>query len=337
MGLITDKLSIGNALLSSYNLDVSGNVRIDALSGTGTRMVVPDANGLLSTAPYSSTLDSTGLVGIFGDGSDGDVTLSSSTTLTREMNYRNLTLNGSVILNTAGYIVRVSGTLIMSASSIISCDGSAGQNAPAAGTKGNGGGSTMTAARYPWQCVPGSGGAGEQRSAAANSNGTGASRGSSTTTATSSGPVFIRAGAGGGGGGAHGSTTGRVAPVAGTAVWHGNAGGVGATASGTSTTAYASGGGGGGGGGICVVFANDVSAGTSTYIRANGGNGGNGYVGSNATGGGGGGGGGGTAILVYKTYKALPSLSANGGSVGTGGSGGTSGSNGLTILYRIKE
>jgi len=48
---------------------------------------------------------------VYGNGSDGDVTISSNTTLRRDMNYRNLTVNAGVTLNTAGHIVRVSGTL----------------------------------------------------------------------------------------------------------------------------------------------------------------------------------------------------------------------------------
>jgi len=46
----------------------------------------------------------------FGDGSDGDVTLVGTTTLTSDMFYNNLDINGN-ILNTAGYRVFVNGTL----------------------------------------------------------------------------------------------------------------------------------------------------------------------------------------------------------------------------------
>lgn len=44
----------------------------------------------------------------FGDGSDGNVTISSNVTLSRDMNYRNLTINGGCSLDTANYVVYVS-------------------------------------------------------------------------------------------------------------------------------------------------------------------------------------------------------------------------------------
>lgn len=49
--------------------------------------------------------------GFFGDGSDGDVVISGTTTLTADMNYNNLTINSSQILNTGGYRIFVRGTL----------------------------------------------------------------------------------------------------------------------------------------------------------------------------------------------------------------------------------
>lgn len=51
------------------------------------------------------------LPGIFGDGSDGDVTISSDTTLTRDMFYNNLTVDAGFTLNTGGYRIFVKGTL----------------------------------------------------------------------------------------------------------------------------------------------------------------------------------------------------------------------------------
>ncbi|MDI6905661.1 MAG: hypothetical protein QMD13_09315 [Candidatus Bathyarchaeia archaeon] len=43
---------------------------------------------------------------VYGDGSDGDVTVTADTTLTRNMNYRNLTIDSGVTLTTANYKVR---------------------------------------------------------------------------------------------------------------------------------------------------------------------------------------------------------------------------------------
>lgn len=46
----------------------------------------------------------------FGDGSDGNVTISGTVTLTRDMFYGNLTLSDGSILKTNGYKVYVNGT-----------------------------------------------------------------------------------------------------------------------------------------------------------------------------------------------------------------------------------
>jgi len=54
---------------------------------------------------------------IYGSGNDGNVTISSNTTLTRDMHYNNLTINDSVHLDTAGYRVFVRNSLMMSTTS----------------------------------------------------------------------------------------------------------------------------------------------------------------------------------------------------------------------------
>lgn len=48
---------------------------------------------------------------IFGDGSDGDVTISSNVTLTRDMYYNNLTINATRVLSPDGYKIYVKWTL----------------------------------------------------------------------------------------------------------------------------------------------------------------------------------------------------------------------------------
>ena len=50
--------------------------------------------------------------GVFGDGIDGDVVISSSTHLTSDKEYNNLTVNAGVILYTNGFTVRVANTLL---------------------------------------------------------------------------------------------------------------------------------------------------------------------------------------------------------------------------------
>jgi hypothetical protein len=54
---------------------------------------------------------------IYGSGADGNVTISSNTTLTRDMNYNNLTINDGIHLDTAGYRVFVRNKLMLSATS----------------------------------------------------------------------------------------------------------------------------------------------------------------------------------------------------------------------------
>ena len=40
----------------------------------------------------------------FGDGSDGDITISGNTTLTRDMFYNSLTVNNGITLTTDGFL-----------------------------------------------------------------------------------------------------------------------------------------------------------------------------------------------------------------------------------------
>jgi hypothetical protein len=88
---------------------------------------------------------------LYGDGSDGDATISGSTQLTADMDYENLTIQTSGNLDTNGWVVRVRGTLTIQGSGIVRCDGAdgtAGTNASSAtgaaggaGGQGGGGGS----------------------------------------------------------------------------------------------------------------------------------------------------------------------------------------------------
>lgn len=97
----------------------------------------------------------------FGDGSDGDVTISSPTTLTRNMYYNNLTVND--VLTTDGYRIFVKNTLAGNGT-IKFPDGDRGTNAGAGnGTTGGGsggqGGNANNQAR-PLVNTPGAGGGG---------------------------------------------------------------------------------------------------------------------------------------------------------------------------------
>ena len=50
---------------------------------------------------------------IYGSGMDGNVTITSNTTLTRDMYYNNLQVDAGIVLNTAGYRVFVRNRLTM--------------------------------------------------------------------------------------------------------------------------------------------------------------------------------------------------------------------------------
>jgi hypothetical protein len=278
--------------------------------------------------------------GVYKDGSDGNITLTTNTTLTRNMYYNNLTINSGVTLTTAGYIVYVLGTLTgVDATSIINdpannASGSVagavrGSSRPlgsgSAGTAGGvtgsgaGGNATISNAGQFFGGETGLGGAGVG-AAGSNAGSTGIS---STyggpgqiwdsltwqsftlraSTTSPSGPTFqlLLSGRGGTGGG----------------------GGTGA------------GGGGGAGGNIIAIFCRFI-AGTLT-ITANGGNGANG---AGAGCGGGGGGGGGVVLITTETtdpttVATINIASGNPGSAG--GAGGSNGNNGGTGTYKWKK
>ena len=246
--------------------------------------------------------------GIYGDASDGDVTLGAgTTTLTRDMYYDDLTVPNGATLAAAGFRIFVAGLLTVGATGVISNDGQSASGA----TQGLGTTAGTTGAGFQ-------GGAGRVSSAGVGNAGTGA------TTALG------EAGGTGGAGGANAGGAGGTAtdPTAGNGGWRHIAAALGRTADGTlwsggtggggggSDNGAANSGGGGGGGGVLIIFARRVSnAGT---IRANGGSGGNSDAGVNL--GGGAGGGGGAVFVVHREAVGgtLGTVTANGGAGGTG-------------------
>ena len=268
----------------------------------------------------------------FGDGSDGNVIITGTTTLTRDMYYKNLTVNNGGILITASFRVFVQEDLIINSGGIIKNSGTDGGNG---GTQYNPslGGTAGTA--ISGGSLPGAlaGAAGGDGNASNNDPGVAGTSGSDAAKSLSV------AGVGGGAGGTGGEYSGGNVPGTG-----GN-GGNGGSITGTVynvprsytgifylldtqpsiasfTTGASSGGGGGGGsgdyidlspgwgggggasgscGGIIWIAASSIINYSTEGIQAKGGNGGNGGKGQNASstgnasgGGGGGGGGGGT-------------------------------------------
>jgi hypothetical protein len=265
----------------------------------------------------------------FGGGNDGDVVIASgTTTLTRDMYYDDLTIEAGATLVTAGYIVKVKGTLTIAATGIISADGTAG-TAGGVGTGAGGAGGTGVYTTGTSLPSGGSGADGQGTTAVGTANG-------ATRTAVASvfiqayANILMRAGGGGSGGSGHGTL---VAYVPATAPNCGPIGGDGGAGTGAGNTTRR-GGGGGGGGGVILVYAFVINNGGT--ISATGGVGGDGVTSSDASGNGGGGGGG-TIVIFYRTTtgSGLGTQTVTGGAAGTGGNGGSAGTAGTSVAYVI--
>ncbi len=73
----------------------------------------------------------------WGDGSDGDLTVSGTTTITTPKNYNNVTVQSGGILIIRNAVVRVRGLLDVDAAGLIHCDGAASANGSGLGAFGN--------------------------------------------------------------------------------------------------------------------------------------------------------------------------------------------------------
>jgi hypothetical protein len=332
-----------------------------AAGATGARLFVNPAK--LTSAGVSATTgasdaskiirtDASGLLhgsftNVLGDGSDGNVTISSPTTLTSDMYYNDLTVTST--LTTAGYRVFVKGT-ISGAGTIDWGTPSVGGNASAAtaGTGGaqSGGGILKNTAGQ-------TGGAGSTNNLQSNGNdgvgGTNGQIGLVGVAGGNGGIVDGDASSGGSGGAILFSTKVGIEKIGtislidtGTGslairkVCGSGSGGSGQTGSGSYGSGYNTGGGGGSGasGGIIMIACNTF-AGTFT-IKSNGATGGTGGTGNNGSsgpisgGGGGAGGNGGCSVVVYNTKTWTGSYNLTGGTGGTGGTGSDGGGTGST-------
>jgi hypothetical protein len=275
---------------------------------------------------------------IFGDGSDGAVTISSNTSLTRDMYYSSLTVNAGVTLSPNGWRIFCTGT----ANILGTIDASGGNGTASAGASGGG---------------PGAAGGGANAVIAQGAAGTtgGITAG---TVGNAGGPYLVdpsvNSGAGGasGGGNAGGGAGAQSRMVGGVAQFRNSAnailaegitsgivigrlGGGASGGSGAGDGTNRGGGGGGGASGIVIVAA--VLAGNGT-IAAKGGNGGG--PGTTGNCGGGGGGNGGSIILVTTSNTFTGTITAAGGTggagVGTGVAGGAGAPGGtLTLLVTV--
>ena len=256
----------------------------------------------------------------FGDASDGDVVIASgSTTLTRDMYYRNLTISGTGVLVTNGFCVFVQEKLDLTAApaGAIRSDGGNGNG----GASSNGGAAGSVAGAG----TVGGGGAGTAGgNGSTSASGNGAASSAATNQSPANGGASGTSGAGGDGDGAGtpgGSTAGAtVSNSLALRRWTCT------LLRGASLLV------GGAGGGIVWISARIVDRSAATAagaIRANGGAGGTGANGqSSGNSGGGGGGSGAGGGWVFLSYLALRGATANNALQASGGTGGAGG-NGL--------
>ena len=330
-----------DSTVNSINIIPFGSQLINGSSSAsllvGTQITINSLGGQW----YGILTNISGNVSIFGTGADGNVTISTNTTLVADMNYNNLTINDGVTLNSAGYKIYVKGILNTNTTGTISNAGGNGTYNGSTSTAGGAGGGTGTL---------GGGGNGGASGAAngTNSGTTGSVTGGAVNTQTGGvGGIggTVASGRGGASGGASGGTTNtgsvqiypgvegliNVTNTSGTLLYGGSGGGGG----GGGTGGEDAGGSGGGGGGGMMVVAFAITC--SGFFTVNGGNGAN-ANGTGAFGSGGGGGGAGFIIIVYYT-NSMPfsHLTATGGTAGTGNSNNpvaTAGTNGTIISTR---
>jgi hypothetical protein len=329
--VVGDDTRVTGAVQSTL-VDAKGDLLVGTAADTVARLPVGTNNYVLTAdstttegVKWAASGGVTDIVPMYGDGTDGDVTISGTTTLTTDVYYNNLTVTGTLI--TAGFRVLVAGTL--SGSGTINNDGQvpaaqAGASGGGAGVFGGGatGGTGTTTTGGVATAVTnriggaggsggaGSGGAGGAASAggglAANGGGGTNTTGASSTFRIFSDPISFSRGT------AIGAVTTRLA---------GGNGGAGAGGDGTTA-----GRGGGGGGGIVYVAARQV-----TFTGSISAQGGAGRTATTINVGGGGGGGGGVVVVVTASGTQTFTTNVAGGAGGTGGGGsGTSGVAGLS-------
>ncbi len=276
-------------------------------------------------------------IATYGDGDDGDVTVTVGENYTAVKRLENLTINAAKIVSATNLPLFVQDTLTIGAGGHIRAVGDGGGG-------GDEGGFAGTGQSERWYGASPDGGEGGQS-------------GGSGTAGTSAGPAL------GGDGGAGGAGTAGSAGAGGTAtapdywpgwleaILHGQdrdlspykggaSGGGGGAASGVDA------GGGGAGGGVLVIVARHLILDTSggALFRAIGGTGG---AAINSGSGGGAGGGGGFVCLIYQTAEdhngdqltesdLLELIDVSGGSGGAGqgsGSNGSDGSDGNKVVF----
>lgn len=303
----------------------------------------------------------------FGDGTDGDVTVTTAITLTKDMYYHNLTISGAGAINAAGFRIQVQNILDISAAGVDAIHWTSTGGSPGLGSGGpGGGGSTGVAATLQVGTTGGSGSTGSNTGAVLPGSG-------SATVAVSGGGLGGAGGIGGasslgigGLGGTGGACTDRhlhriqadlsyVTSVNTLQVISGGSGGGGGGGGhGSSGGSGAGGSGAGAGGNVIYIAALIINRGGSTpagciAVRGGPGGGASGTpVAAGAAGGAGGGGGGGGYLYIIcsaltgssSVANAAASIGGAGGAGGSapagggvGGTGGTGGQGGWVQMW----
>lgn len=304
------------ALAGSSSTPSATNVYITksdvATTSVVNAIVRASSTGLIDTG----FIDYTSLV--VGDGSDGSVVISATTTLTKDMNYQNLTVNAATSLITGGYRVYVNG--ILTNNGIISNNGTA-----SGGTDGGAAGAAGT-------LLGGGVGAGSGVNGRGGGGGGGGVVFIAARTVAVQGTIQAKGGDGGNAVSGSNSSAGTAGTTIANSLIQSGTGG----ASGNATPNSGSSGG-------AITTSSKMSPKSPFMLmmmldgstRLAGGAGGAAGAANGATGNGGGGGGqGGVVVFIYGTLTTAGSISVAGGVGGTlfgTGTAGTNGSSGLAI------
>lgn len=328
--------------------------------GTVTRLPIGGEDFLIRSIGGVPVWEEENLFQDFGDGSDGNLTVTGSLTLSDVAYYDTLTIGAGAALNTDGYPLYCKVLDLTNAPvNGISRNGNPGANSTTNG--GAGGGAAFAARMLGTNGVGGAGAAGQS-----NNGVQGGAAGATNPGNGGAGGASGSSGAGGTGLAAAGIAGGAVTSTVhygrfeyqflrGASLVAGGGGGRGGNSGGGDGANTSRGGGGGGAGGaVLVIYAGEIITGPSTpagVISAMGGLGGrqtNLPAGGSCGGaGGGGGGGGGYIYIAYikKTGSAVADLidasggtggaGSDGSGTGVGGNGGAGGTGGRIQLFNV--
>ena len=353
LGDYTEKSDISDSLIaksSVYNdIEYTDSIAFDqAYEGIFPTSMPLGANKLsysaggVSLIPYD--VSASGAFA-FGDGSDGNVTISANTSLTRDMFYINLIVDATFTLNPAGFRIFAQNTVLINGT-IARSGNNGGNGANYPNATGGTAGAALAEGTIKGSVAGGAGGA-SRVGANADPGSTGNAAAQSLGSNGVAGGNGGNGGFVGGGGGTGGTATAAQISLknnwhlfsmfditsSGTLLKYNVSAGAGGGGGGGGAGANAGGGGGGGGsgGGMIYICAKRILIGSTGVLQVIGGNGGNGGdgggVGNPGCGGGGGGGNGGEVIFLYnQDYINRGTITLTGGTGGAAGGGSAGGS-----------